>query len=81
MPRFWAKLKKWHQVCAAILATVGVVAVFYELVSAPILYFERTQASIAGLSNRIDEISYKVDLLLGGRPFAWKQDGSVEDRP
>lgn len=67
MRKFWTNLKHWQRVCAAIAVTIAAAGAVYQVVSTPILYFERTQNSIAGLSNRVDEISYKVDLLLGDK--------------
>jgi hypothetical protein len=50
---------------AAAISASGLILVgLFRVLVIPVLYFERTQVAISGLSNRVDEISYKLDILL-----------------
>jgi hypothetical protein len=64
MRSFWRELKKWQQMAAAIATISGVLYGAFSVIRIPILSSERTAVAITYLSNRVDEISYKQDIIL-----------------
>lgn len=60
----WSRLTSGEKVCASFITICGALCLLYKIVSVPVLYMERMQNSVGYLSNRVDEISYKQDLLL-----------------
>lgn len=60
----WSRLTNTEKLCGTFLAVCSVLYILFKFVSVPVLYMERMQNSVGYLSNRVDEISYKQDLLL-----------------
>lgn len=71
----WSTLSKWQKVSVAIVSIGTAVLFLVRMIAVPVIMWERTQSSISMLSNRVDEISYKQDVIIemlqpGGKKLA-----------